>query len=1067
MPGDPPRRVPAGDAVRDRRRELGLSQSGLAQRAGVSIGMLRDLEQGRTTRPHPSSLSRLSATLGFDVAVLLARPEPEPEAAAAPPPLPAPTGLAGTLELRVLGTFEARRDAAPVTLRAGKQRNLVALLALNAGVPMHGDSLIDLLWQEAPPARAHRLLGEYVRGARVVLSAGPRPTAREDASRGEDRELIERIGRGFRLDKSLVHRDADEFLELSEHGRGALIASRYDQATGLMEQALRLWRGEVLQDIDAARNLPELIALQRQRARTVLNLVDAYCALGLHGEALEHLEAAAVRDPFDESIQAKLLLTLARSGRQAEALARYRGLSVRFDRELGIRPGPELAETQRRILNRELGWEGAASSHLRAAAPRIPRHLPPDSALFTGRETEVAGLIERVARASVAADAPAATVVTIDGMAGIGKTAFATRVAHQVSGRYPDGQLFVDLRGHSTGMPPRDPSNVLGELLSALGTPVELIPEDIEARSALYRDRLADTKTLVVLDNASSIDQVTRLLPSSSGCLVLVTSRRRFASLDEAHQITLTVLSDEDGLRLLVRTANLGAPAEQSLELRELATLCGNLPLALRIVGAMLRRTSRFTPESLAGRLRETLSGQDPLSAFNDGERNLRSVFDLSYRTLHRRHADLFRKLGLMPGTDIDAYGAAALAGLPVPAARDLMGDLVDHNLLVETEPGRFRLHDLLRLDAWTRAQQDGEDAVRQAGDRLFDYLEGTARRADAFIRPGAAPPPGRAGADACPRIESRTEAIAWMRTEIRNLIAATRRAIAAGSHRRVVSMTAALHGFLQSQGPLFEAVELQAAAVEAARRDEDPRVVARPLARLGLIHRLTGNTRAAVTAFDAALEALGPDVGGSETASVLGELGEAYRQSGDFRRTEETLHAALAAHEAAGDLSGRAGVLVKLSLTALMKSPNPYDAIPALDEAVGLYRAVGDQAGMATALSQAGDIHRICGDYAKAEHALRTALDCCRAVDDPVAQALVLLRYGYLRHLLGDLGTAWRAIDEAFRIYVGLGTSSGKANALDYIGSIQADTGEYARALETFAQARELYVACGSERGS
>ncbi|OIJ89366.1 hypothetical protein BIV23_41615 [Streptomyces monashensis] len=1014
--------------------------------------MVRDLEQGRTGRPHPSSLNRLCTSLGLE-ADLVARTEPE-TISAQPPSTTAADGATGVLELLVLGSFEVRRGGASVKLPNGKRRLLLAILALNAGKAVHQDTLVDLLWGDAPPARAHRLLGEYVRTTRQALTPS-------------EPECIDRVGRGFRLNKDLIRRDVDEFLELSELGRLALGTKSYEQAVELTGRALRLWRGTVLQDIDALRDLPELTALLRKRIRTALDLADAHAARGSFGEALDQLEPLAERDPFNESIQARVLVTLARSGQQAEALSRYHALSALLNRELGLRPGPELVEAQRRILNNEVDYEPAANPGLLMTPPAVPQQLPPDTALFTGRECELAALRERIESALADTDARTPTIVAMDGMAGIGKTTLALRAAHLVADRYPDGHLFVDLRGHNTDLPPRTSTEVLAELLPVLGVPLKLIPEDVEARSALYRNRLAGSRTLVVLDDASSADQIRHLLPSSTGCLVLVTSRRGLISLDEAYRLTLRALPDADGYRLLARGAAAGWRSEETEALQELARLCGGLPLALRIVRALLHRRRVFAAGALKERLQNGLTSQEPLSAFDDGERSLRSVFDLSYQVLRRRHRQLFRVLGLMPGPDIDVHGAAALAEIPVDSAQDLLSDLADHNLLVETEPGRFHFHDLLKLDAWTRALEAGEN-VAEAESRLVDYFEAAARRADGVIRYGEAPPCEGAdvGVVEGPRIDTREHAMEWMRAEIMNLLAVARLAVASGNHPVVLSLSASLHQFLQTSGPWSGAVELQAAAVEAARHGDDPRAMASTLARLGAIRRLTGDISGAVESFEAALLSLAPNTAESMVGPILGQLGEAYLLTADYPRASEALRASLAAHTKSGDWASRAEALIRLSQLTLSRSPDPLDALPDLCEALTSYTTIGDPKGQAYALSELGEIYRICGNYASADRALQDSLRHSRTATDPMTQALTLLRLGLLRHFMDDPSTAFRDIREAFSIYEHLGSLAGMASSLACSGTVQAGGGDHKAALESFTKAGEHFAACGNERG-
>ncbi|GAB1690091.1 tetratricopeptide repeat protein [Krasilnikovia sp. M28-CT-15] len=1007
-----------GRLVRDRRLSLGLSQRALAGATGLSLGTVRDLEQGRTRRPYPSTLRLLSRSLDLEF----------PRTAEAPSGDEGAGG--GAARVLILGTMELHVDGAPVRLGSGRLRTLIACLALNIGEVVSRDTLIDLLWRETPAVNAGERVAEYIRKARELLSPKAPATG-----------PIDRVGRGYVLKPDGCDRDADDFLRLCQDGRAALAAGRHSQAVDLMARALRLWRGEVLAEVDAVKDRPEIVMLRRRRSGAVHDIADALVALDRQDEALAYLEAATARDAFDEAMQAHLLLTLARCGRQSEALVRYQRFSHLLSRELGVRPSPELVEAHRRILHQDLGPAPAT----RAPSLVAPRQLPAISPFFTGRHRELGTVVEHVEHhTTTGQDVGAVPVVAIDGMAGVGKTAFAVRAAHHLAARFPDGQLFVDLHGYSADRLPQDPYQVLEEFLHALGVARSLIPADAQARTSLYRDRLAGTRTLLVLDNVSAVEQIRPLLPGASGSLVLVTSRRRLTSLDDAFPLTLDALPDEEAIRLLGEMA----PQRPDGGTHDLVHICGGLPLALRIVGALLRQRQWLTPDEVADRLRRSLAGPDPLSVFDDGDRNLRSVFELSVEALGEREQNMLGALARIPGPDIDAHAAAALADTDVRSAENLLAALVDHSLLVENAPGRFTLHDLIRLYAAGPAADDGATA------RLLAYFDDAARRAHCVLTQATA------------AAEPRDRARSWMKREAANLLAVTRLAATVGDHRRVTSLADSCYEFLRVHGPWSDALAVLSAAVDAADERGDPVTGAVARIRLGVIKRLVGDWPGAVADLRDATRRLTRIGDPPELVTALQELGETYRLQGDFTRSEQALRAALALPAPAGDRLGRGRTLTSLGSLALTCDSDPYAAIGLLEEAIDIYRAGAHLEDMINASCYLGDLHRALGNYAQAERILESAMADARGIDDHLVQANVLVRLGYLRHLLAEPAAADATFREALDLYLLRGSRVGEANTLVYIGVSQAARGEHADAVEILRRAYEIYRALGNDRG-
>lgn len=660
--------------------------------------------------------------------------------------------------------------------------------------------------------------------------------------------------------------------------------------------------------------------------------------------------------------------------------------------------------------------------------------LPATTPTFTGRERELAELL---ALADEAGDAPGTVVISaIDGMAGVGKTTLAVHAGYRLAERFPDGQLFIDLHGHTRGLAPRDPADALAAILQALEVSPGQIPADLEACAAFYRNRLAGTRTLIILDNALNEAQVRPLLPGDGGCLVMVTSRRRLKALDDARALPLDVLPMADAVALFREVAGSDqAPAGDPL-LEEIVVLCGRLPLALRIAAALIRNRHSWTLAYLAEKLRKF---RPSLERFSDGDRDLTSVFDLSYRTLGSDQQLLFRRLGVHPGTDVDAYAAAALLHFDLDDAEDLLQDLVDHNLLAEPAAGRYRMHDLIRAHAQTLA---AGDSVRQrdiAVARLLDYYQYTALSADtrtfryARHRPSG-PPPAHA-----PTLRNPDEARAWLRAERANLESCLRLAADHGLREQVVALTEGMAELLYADGPWSQAQVLHTAAAAEAERLGDLRSQADALNNLGRVLHMTGNYRSAIDAlaraggvFDRLSEPAGQ-------ADALNELGRVLHTTGEYAEAFDAHTRALALYRGLEDVAGQADAMsYRATIRRLTK-----DFAGAADDlalALALYERSGNRLGQAKSFAFLGHIRQLIGDAAD---------------DDAFARATTLYQ-----ELGNDQSEPVRpgASDDGQPPRTGPGKRIDQAGALLGLARMRTIAQDYQGALEAQARALEIY---------
>ena len=959
----------------------------------------------------------------------------------------------------ILGPLEVRdADGVAARVPAGRARTVLALLCLSPGRVVSQDRLIDLAWNGAPPASATTRLHGFVSELRRALPAASAP-------------VIRTVGRGYSLAVAEDRIDLHHARGLVERARAQRERGYVDAAARDLADALALWRGPAFDGIECTHLQAEADAIEQEHVDALEELADLQLARGQHAAALPGLAELVARYPLREGLRASLMRALARSGRQAEAIDTYHDLRRRLSDELGVDPLPQVRRLFAAILDgdRELlapdpvRTAPSAQSAPPAAAQQptaIPRQLPAAAGHFTGRSGELEWLTGLVDRSDPAKVVGATVLISaIDGTAGIGKTTLAVHAAHRLAARFPSGQLFIDLHGYTEGHLPRAPAEALDWLLRALGVPAQQIPADADARAALYRERLADTKTLIVLDNAVDEAQVRPLLPAAPGCLVLITSRRRLKGLDDANTLSLELLTPADAAALLRAVAGADRIAADDPVLDEVAQLCGYLPLALRIAGALMRHRRAWNLEHLAGLLRDP---RQRVAALSDGERDLATVFDLSYTGLGEQQQVLLRRLGSAPGSDADAYSAATLLDTDPRTATGLLEDLVDHNLLIAHAPGRYRMHDLIRAHTRTLAEQDPAKQRDAAVDRLLHYYAHTAQSASVLIARYPRPAPDGPAPAHAPEVSSSGAARAWLRAERDNLEAAVDFARGRDLHERALALSAGLAEILRADGPSARALELHRAAAEIGERQGYAAGRARALADLGGVRRLTGDLHGAVEAFTGALE-IYREIGNRHgEAGALNELGGLRRETGDLRGALEALSSALEIYRGIGNPHGEAAVLTDLAGVRRLMVDLP-GAVDALTHALKLCGEIDYRYGEAVALNELGRVRRMIGDLPGAVEALDRARQIYRELDHRRGEANILNDQGRVRRQLGDLAGAAEALALALEMYRQLGHRYGEAYALTELGCVRRDAGDASGAAEALTRALEIYRAAGS----
>jgi len=945
----------------------------------------------------------------------------------------------------ILGPLEVRLDGTLVRVGGPRQRALLALLLCHANTVVSVDQLTEELLGDLPAESAERMLRVQISRLRKVLAGGaPRVLARP---------------RGYVLRVEPGELDLEVFEQRAAAGRDALAHGDPGRAAVLLGEAESLWRGRPLADLEFepfARF--EIQRLESLRLLAVEDRMEAELAIGQHVGLCPELERLVAEHPLRERLRGQLMLALYRSGRQAEALAVFHDTRQVLDAELGIAPGPGLRQLQERVLAADplLDLPAAAAAAARGAftataTATATRSLPRDTASFTGRQAELARLLG--ALDGLAEGGGVVGIHAIDGMAGIGKTAFAVHAAHRLAGRFPDGQLFLPLHAHTAGQRPVQPADALASLLLTAGVAAAAIPPGLEARAGRWRDQVAGKKILLVLDDAASHDQVRPLLPGTAGSLVLVTSRRRLAALADAAQISLDTLAPGEAAILLARLAARPGLVAEDAAVGEITRLCGYLPLAIGMLAGQLRNHPAWACERLAA---ELAAGQDKLAMMRAENLSVAAAFDLSYADLAPGPQRLFRRLGLVPGPSIDGYAAAAVDDTTLDTARRHLDELYDQHLAAEPAPGRYQLHDLLREHARALAAADDPAEADAATGRLLDYYlhtaQAAARRFPSWGSYRCCPAAGRPTADA-PDLSTSGQAATWLEAERANLHAAADYAAAQARSLHATGISVAVSGFLGTRGHWDQSAALHQTALTAARRAGDRLGEADTLAELGIVQRLTGDHRAAAATLAGAV-ALFHDLGDLPgQAYALNQLGFLYTVTGDYPAAAASHHQALALARSAGDRLTEAAALTNLGVLQQLTGDYPA-AVASHHQALALCRDLGDLQGQAYALLGLGGIQQDTRDYAAAAASHQQALTMFGDLGDLLGQARALLGLGGVQQQTGDCPAAAASHHQALVLFGDLGNMLGQAEALNRLGELATRTKHTPQAREHHTRA-------------
>jgi tetratricopeptide (TPR) repeat protein/DNA-binding XRE family transcriptional regulator len=692
----------------------------------------------------------------------------------------------------------------------------------------------------------------------------------------------------------------------------------------------------------------------------------------------------------------------------------------------------------------------------RGGVAAATRTLPRDVAGFTGRERELAQVLDFATTMTSGRDG-AVGVFVIGGMAGVGKTAFTVHAAHRLAPQFPDGQIFLSLHGHTPGQRPVDPADALASLLMNAGYLAPQIPPDLEARASLWRDHLAGRKLLLLLDDAVGSDHVRPLLPGVPGSLVLISSRRHLTSLEDAQPISLDVLPAGEAAAMLTRLS-----ARPQLDLgdgavEEICRQSGYLPLALGMLARQLHHHSSWTAADLASELSAT---RHRLELMHTEDLSVAAAFDMSYRDLDGGQQLLFRRLGLHPGVDVDAWATAALLDADPRTARRHLDAIYDQHLIAEPARGRYRLHDLIREYAQTLAAEDPASDNDAAFARLTDYYRRTVGLSAAFFHESFG---DTSAAGTRPDITDRASAAAWLENERANVIALTEE-LGTRDPAAALALAHDLSEFLRRQGHWSQALALHRSAAVLAEATANQAALADALVDLGEAERLTDQYQAAVSTLGRALDLYShlEDPGG--VALTLVSIGDTQRLAGDTQAATLALARALDLYRRLDDRPGQALALLHLG-DAYLVHGEYRQATAALAEALELYRDLGDRVGQINTLNTLGYAREHLGDYVHAAEAFDQALELSRNIGNRLGEANALLCLGSVRDHLGEYGAAVAALTLALGIYREMGQRRSQANTLYCLGEVRLLTGEYDSAAAVLAEAIGLYQEVGDLR--
>lgn len=975
------------------------------------------------------------------------------------------------IDLRVLGPVRALSGRHDLDIGHARQRSLLAILLVDVNNVVPTERLSELMWDDRPPRGARNALAGYAHRLRKVLAAAP----------GQPVLASEANGYVLRVDPTAV--DLYRFRDLAAR---AADAGNDEERSRLLAAALAQWSGAALGDLGGTHVDSLRTPLEGERQTALLDYYDTRLRLGRPQEILPALQQLTEERPYDEELALRLIRAHRDSGNPAAALRTYEAVRSRLARELSTRPGEALRRAGEQLLRPAPSPAAEGGTTPVASQARERLRMPVSSGYFAGRERELDTLDGLLTPSRGTGGSQGTNLAVISGMAGAGKTTLALRWAQRAGAAFPDGQLFVSLRGHERHLPPLEPSEILVSVLLALGLPAADIPFGLDERAALYRTLLVGRRVLLVLDDAASPEQVRHLLPPSvDGSAVLVTSRERLPGLTATYfagEVLLDALDDASALKLLVSLVGSARVAREPEAATRIVQASGRLPLTVRLSGAY----AASHPEEPLGRL----LAQVPTTDGADAHGAMGRALDLSYGKLTGVQRYLFRRLGVVPGTEFGRETVAALANCSFAVLEEATGALVRANLLAEYGPRRYRMHDMVKEYAVGRAtEEDPWEARRDVLLRLLEWYREAVERASladgiqmsgvhrgaavAALTPWGGRPltgTGPGGKDTEEDGAGRTGAagdgaedasgsrgpdidVAWLDREKTNLCAAIRLASELGLGPASWRLADAMLGYIRLHPGGDDWSTAVEAAQRAAARAGHERANTAMLLNVADSRYREGRHR---SERQRAREALTVSRGASWRAGEalsLAVLGRSYWSVGVLGLADRYMRAALRIHEELGDLAGQANAVARLARNAY-DAGAPASALRGFRDALRLAERSGSRFGQIRLPAYVALSLRQLGEHAEAQQWCELAMLTSREMDFHEGMAIAL---SCRAELFGDLGAHAEAVTSAREAHVAIPHLSDpriEADCLIRLGSVEAAADHAELAMRSFGRA-------------
>ncbi len=914
----------------------------------------------------------------------------------------------------ILGRVQIFQDGREYPAGTLKEQSLLAILLLEAGRVVSIQTLAERLWDDQIPDRARETIQVYVsRLRRSLREAGDRTGLISSGPAG-----------GYRLDVAPEQVDARRFEQLVVSARAAAAVPNFERARALLRQAEALWGGDPLDGIRGLWAEATRQALRERLRAAVLARIELDLRLGEPGDGLiSELTSLTGTGRIDQNAIGLLMRALNNAGRQDEALAAYRRARARLRGELGVNPRPELEDLHQRILRGDSTLVSPANGQ--SGGGPAPDTLDRDLPHLIGREEELRDLLAGVTEDLRGGRSIA--IYALDGMPGVGKSALAVHAAYRLRGHCPDGALQINLRTHHPHHPSVDPRSALTQLLEAVSTPAGELGRagSLDALAALWRRRNSGRRLLVVLDDVDSTEQISSLLPTAPGSVVLLTSRRRISGLVGARQHTVQPLTDDAARALLTQITGRGFSADHD-QLERFTRRCGGLPLAVALAAAHLRARPAWGLDDVTERLTKAVA-----FAADDSLSPIWAAFDMSYRALTPAHRTLLRRLAAHPGDDIGLHAAAAMVAAPLDKTDLDLDVLVEHHLIVETARHRYRLHDLLREYALAQTRLELDTAASDdAVGRVLEFYLATAAHAESVLRPyrRALGEPASRDLREPPALDSPEAAQAWLDGESTNLVAVAAYAHERGWSRYASQLPYVLAQHLDRRGHRSQAVEMLSKAL------------------------------------DVALQRDGGGCGDTVSAQLMTDLAAAHVRTGELEQALSAAGRAFDAWSVCGDERGQADALIELG-RAHWHARRPDAAVAAFERASAAFGRIGDRRGQGVAGYHIGIVLCEIGENRAALARMHEVLMTARLLRDLVLQCDVLANLGEIYRLIEDYDKALHYFRQAQPLAAQHGNPHTIAVIASNIGAVYDHTGDSESALESFGTALRLFQAVGDWR--